>query len=149
MHWIAPSERDAATDTLERWLWAAAEQAGPAPYIGLKSQGYSGGRLQGPVLGLTFPDYVAVRFASKRAQLQSPSPLEAGRGSAERDGVRGEGYSGDPSKEFSIHGVEKTDETRRLSSVNRAVEALDCDIRQDGNVDSHCDDPNDATGQST
>jgi len=33
--------------------------------------------------------------------------------------------------------------------VNRAVQALDCDIRQDGNVNSYCDDPRDATGQST
>jgi len=27
MHWIAPSEKDAANDTLEKRLWAAAEQA--------------------------------------------------------------------------------------------------------------------------
>ena len=26
MHWIAPSEKDIATDTLERRLWAAAGQ---------------------------------------------------------------------------------------------------------------------------
>ena len=26
MHWIAPSEKDAATDTLEIRLWAAADQ---------------------------------------------------------------------------------------------------------------------------
>lgn len=31
------------------------------------------------------------------------------------DGERGENYSGDPSKELSIHGVEQTDETGRLN----------------------------------
>jgi len=122
MHWIAPSERDAATDTSEKRLWAAAEQAGPAPYTGLKSQEYSGGRLQGPV-GLIFPCYVAVRFASKRAQLESPSPL-----GGERAGVGGETYSGDPSKEHSIHGVEKTDETGRLFLLNLAVYSFSDDF---------------------
>ena len=110
MQWIAPSERDAATDTLETRLWAAAEQAGPAPYTVLNVQEYFGGHPQGPVLGLIFLRYVELRFVSKRAQLELPSPLEAGRVSAERDGVRGEPYSGDSSKELCIHGVEKTNE---------------------------------------
>src|SRR5438105_1416012 len=75
MHWIVPSERDAATDTLEKRLWAAAEQARPAPNTGLNVQEYFGGSPQGRVLGLIFLRYVEVRFAAQRAQLESPSPL--------------------------------------------------------------------------
>src|SRR5882724_5566787 len=128
MHWIAQSERDVATDTAEKRLWAAVEQAGPAPYTGLKSQESSGGLLQGPVLGLIFLRYVEVRSASIRTQLEFPSPQEAGRGSAERNGVRGESYFGGSSKERCIRDVEKTDETGRRCHVNRAVHALECDI---------------------
>ena len=54
MIWIAPSEEATVTDTLEKRLWDAAEQALPAPISGLKSQEYSGGRPPGPVLGLIF-----------------------------------------------------------------------------------------------
>ncbi len=50
-HWIAPSEKDTASATLDERLWAAAEQAGLAPYTGLNSQECSGGRPQGPLLG--------------------------------------------------------------------------------------------------
>lgn len=49
---IAPSEKDTTTATLEKRLWSAAEQAVPALLSGLKSQEYSGGRPQGPVLRL-------------------------------------------------------------------------------------------------
>jgi type I restriction enzyme M protein len=51
MHWIAPSEKDIATDTLEKRLWAAADQL--RANSGLKAQEYSA-----PVLGLIF-----LRFA--------------------------------------------------------------------------------------
>jgi type I restriction enzyme M protein len=61
--------------------------------------------------------------------------------------VRGEGYSGDPSRELSIHGVEKTDETGRLCRLNLAVHGLEGDIRHGGNVNSYYDDPHDATGR--
>ena len=63
-----------------------------APCTGLNVQEYLGGRPQGPVLGLIFLRYVEVRFASKRTQLEFPSSLEAGRASAEKDGVWGVGY---------------------------------------------------------
>jgi type I restriction enzyme M protein len=62
-------------------------------------------------------------------------------------GVGGEGYSGDPAKELSIHGIEKTDETGRLCRVNLAVHGLEGDIRHGGNVNSHYDNPHDATGR--
>ena len=64
MIWIAPSEEDAITDTLEKRLWDAAEQAVPAPMSGRKSQADSGGRPPGPVLGLIF-----LRFAERTAPL--------------------------------------------------------------------------------
>jgi type I restriction enzyme M protein len=62
-------------------------------------------------------------------------------------GAGGEGYSGDPAKELSIHGIEKTDETGRLCRVNLAVHGLEGDIRHGGNVNSYYDDPHDATGR--
>jgi hypothetical protein len=64
--WIAPSERDAADQFRAN--------------SGLKSQEYSA-----PVLGLIFLRFAEVRFAAKRAQLESPSPL-----GGETAGVRGE-----------------------------------------------------------
>jgi hypothetical protein len=56
MHWIAPSEKDTATATLKKRLWAAAEQAAPAPCTCLKSQGYIGGRPQEPAFGVEKTD---------------------------------------------------------------------------------------------
>jgi type I restriction enzyme M protein len=47
MRWVAPSEKDAATATLEERLWDAADQF--RANSGLKSQEYSS-----PVLGLIF-----------------------------------------------------------------------------------------------
>jgi type I restriction enzyme M protein len=57
MHWIAPSEKDAATDTLEKRLWAAADEL--RANSGLKAEQYSQ-----PVLGLIF-----LRFADARFQV--------------------------------------------------------------------------------
>src|SRR6266436_8795129 len=78
MHWMAPSERDAATDTLEKRLWAAADQL--RANSGLTSQQYGQ-----PVLGLIFLRFAELRFAAKRTQLECPSPL-----GGERVRVRGE-----------------------------------------------------------
>src|SRR5512132_3653996 len=63
MHWIAPSEKDSATVTLENRLWAAADQF--RANSGLKSQEYSA-----PVLGLIFLRFAEVRFAAQRAKLE-------------------------------------------------------------------------------
>lgn len=90
MHWIALSAKNHDNAALEKRLWDAADQF--RANSGLKSQGYSA-----PVLGLIF-----LRFAAQRTQVESPSPLEE-----EGTTVRGGNYSGDPAKEFSIHGVEK------------------------------------------
>ncbi len=63
MEWIAPSEKDAATATLEKNLWDAADQF--RANSGLKSQEYSA-----PVLGLIFLRFAEVRFSVQRAELE-------------------------------------------------------------------------------
>ncbi|CAK0770375.1 type I restriction enzyme M protein [Gammaproteobacteria bacterium] len=63
MHWIAPSEKDVATTTLEKRLWDAADQF--RANSGLKAQEYSG-----PILGLIFLRFAEVRFAVQRAKLE-------------------------------------------------------------------------------
>ena len=47
MHWVAPSEKDTATDTLEKRLWAAADQF-------RANSGLSAAQYSQPVLGLIF-----------------------------------------------------------------------------------------------
>jgi type I restriction enzyme M protein len=61
--WIAPSEKDAASDALEKRLWDAADQL--RANSGLSPQQYSG-----PVLGLIFLRFAEVRFAKQRTELQ-------------------------------------------------------------------------------
>ena len=68
MHWIAPSEKDDASGTLEKRLWDAADQF--RANSGLKSQEYSA-----PVLGLIFLRFAEVRFVAQRAKLETPSPV--------------------------------------------------------------------------
>jgi type I restriction enzyme M protein len=63
MQWIAPSEKDAATATLEKRLWDAADQF--RANSGLKAAEYSG-----PILGLIFLRFADVRFAKQRAKLE-------------------------------------------------------------------------------
>ena len=66
MHWIAPSEKDAATTSLEKRLWDAADQF--RANSGLKAQEYSG-----PILGLIFLRFAEVRFAIQRSKLEGAS----------------------------------------------------------------------------
>ena len=63
MQWIAPSQKDDATATLEKRLWEAADQF--RANSGLKAQEYSA-----PVLGLIFLRFAEVRFAKQRAMLE-------------------------------------------------------------------------------
>ncbi len=63
MQWIAPSEKDAASASLEKRLWDAADQF--RANSGLKAQEYSG-----PILGLIFLRFAEVRFAAQRAKLE-------------------------------------------------------------------------------
>ncbi|SDU20970.1 type I restriction enzyme M protein [Pseudomonas pohangensis] len=64
MQWIAPSEKDTANSGLEKRLWDAADQL--RANSGLKAQEYSG-----PILGLIFLRFAEVRFALRRAELES------------------------------------------------------------------------------
>jgi type I restriction enzyme M protein len=66
MHWIAPSEKDAASASLEKRLWDVADQF--RANSGLKAQEYSG-----PILGLIFLRFAEVRFAAQRAKLEKAS----------------------------------------------------------------------------
>ncbi|ULA62797.1 MAG: hypothetical protein LZF86_60025 [Nitrospira sp.] len=64
MQWIAPSEKDTATNALEKRLWDAADQL--RANSGLTSAQYST-----PVLGLIFLRFADVRFAKMRAALET------------------------------------------------------------------------------
>ena len=77
MKWIAPSEKDDATTTLEKRLWDAADQF--RANSGLKPQEYSG-----PILGLIFLRFAEVRFAALRAKLEAAGS-SARRGSRVED----------------------------------------------------------------
>jgi type I restriction enzyme M protein len=63
MHWVAPSEKDTDAGTLEKRLWAAADQL--RANSGLTSQQYSQ-----PVLGLIFLRFADARFSVRRAELE-------------------------------------------------------------------------------
>jgi type I restriction enzyme M protein len=73
MNWIAPPEKDASNDALEKRLWAAADQL--RANSGLTAQQYSA-----PVLGLIFLRFAEVRFDKRRAQLEK-SDASSRRGS--------------------------------------------------------------------
>jgi type I restriction enzyme M protein len=64
MHWIAPSERDTASDTLEKRLWNAADQF-------RANSGLTAAQYSAPVLGLIFLLFAETRFARRRTQLES------------------------------------------------------------------------------
>ena len=63
MQWIAPTEKDTGTETLENRLWAAADEL--RANSGLTSAQYSQ-----PVLGLIFLRFAEVRFFAQRAVLE-------------------------------------------------------------------------------
>src|SRR5688572_17173649 len=63
MIWIAPPKKDDDNDTLEKRLWAAADQL--RANSGLSSAQYSQ-----PVLGLIFLRFADARFTVRRAALE-------------------------------------------------------------------------------
>lgn len=67
MRWIAPSEKDTDTATLEKRLWDAANQLWAG--AGLKQSEYSE-----PILGLIFLRFAEVRFIAQRSKLERASP---------------------------------------------------------------------------
>jgi type I restriction enzyme M protein len=71
MQWIAPTERDLATTTLEKRLWEAADQF--RANSGLKAREYSG-----PLLGLIFLRFADARFSERRAQLEAEATPRRG-----------------------------------------------------------------------
>jgi type I restriction enzyme M protein len=64
MHWIAPSERDTAANTLEKRLWDAADQF-------RANSGLTAAQYSAPVLGLIFLRFAEARFTARRAELES------------------------------------------------------------------------------
>jgi type I restriction enzyme M protein len=64
MRWVAPPEKDAGTDTLEKRLWDAADQL-------RANSGLSAAQYSQPVLGLIFLRFAEARFSSRRAALES------------------------------------------------------------------------------
>ena len=64
MFWIAPSEKDLASDALEKRLWNAADQF-------RANSGLTAAQYSAPVLGLIFLLFAETRFAQRRAQLES------------------------------------------------------------------------------
>jgi type I restriction enzyme M protein len=63
MQWIAPSEKDSGNGTLEKRLWAAADQF-------RANSGLTAAQYSQPVLGLIFLRFAEVRFAAQRAKLE-------------------------------------------------------------------------------
>ena len=63
MRWVARTEKDTANETLEKRLWAAADQF--RANSGLKARQYST-----PVLGLILLRFAEARFAKRRAELE-------------------------------------------------------------------------------
>lgn len=63
MQWVAPTEKNADSATLEKRLWDAADQF--RANSGLRAADYSG-----PVLGLIFLRFAEVRFAIQREKLE-------------------------------------------------------------------------------
>jgi len=63
MRWVAPTEKDTANETLEKRLWAAADQF-------RANSGLKAGQYSTPVLGLIFLRFAEARFAQRRKQLE-------------------------------------------------------------------------------
>src|SRR5258708_40055503 len=61
MRWVAPTEKDTANQTLEKRLWAAADQF-------RANSGLKAGQYSTPVLGLIFLRFAEARFAKRRAE---------------------------------------------------------------------------------
>jgi len=64
MHWIAPTERDTVTDTIEKRLWDAADQF-------RANSGLTAAQYSAPVLGLIFLLFAESRFTKRRKDLES------------------------------------------------------------------------------
>lgn len=63
MQWIAPSEEDTATNTLEKRLWDAADQL-------RVNSGLTAAQYSTPILRLIFLRFAEARFAKRRGELE-------------------------------------------------------------------------------
>lgn len=63
MRWIAPASKDTATATLEKRLWAAADEL-------RANSGLTAAQYSQPVLGLIFLRFADAKFAARRAALE-------------------------------------------------------------------------------
>jgi len=106
MQWTAPGGKDAATATLEKRLWDAADQF--RANSGLKAQEYSA-----PVLGLIFLRFAEVRFAAVRTKLAA----------AEASGRRGSRL--DEPAAYQAEAVLYLPETARFDALLALPEASD------------------------
>jgi type I restriction enzyme M protein len=79
MRWVAPPEKDAGTDTLEKRLWDAADQV-------RANSGLSAAQYSQPVLGLIFLRFAEARFSARRAALEKQA-AGSRRGSRRRSSV--------------------------------------------------------------
>ncbi len=66
MRWIAPTEKDTSNQTLEKRLWAAADQF-------RANSGLKAGQYSTPVLGLIFLRLAEARFAQWRCSSRRPA----------------------------------------------------------------------------
>lgn len=98
MHWIAPSEKDSASTSLEKRLWDAADQF--RANSGLKAQEYSG-----PILGLIFLRFAEVRFTIQRSKLTLPSPSGRGAGGEGEERVSRRGSRVDEPAAYHAEGI--------------------------------------------
>lgn len=76
MHWIAPSERNTTTDTLEKGLWNAADQFRAVPFTLLYFATITDdfvGYLTNNASGAAYPAVSATTF--EKAELLIPSPV--------------------------------------------------------------------------
>src|SRR3981081_3726273 len=68
MQWIAPFERDATNNLLEKRLWDAADQL-------RANSGLSAAQYSQPVLGLIFLRFAEARFSVRRGALESQAKI--------------------------------------------------------------------------
>jgi type I restriction enzyme M protein len=119
MRWMAPSERDLVSASLEKRLWDAADQF--RANSGLKAQEYSG-----PILGLIFLRFAEARFAAQRVKLEAAG-ASSRRGSRvdDPDAYHAEGvlYLGPEARYDTLLALpEAADIGAKLNDAMRAVE---------------------------
>jgi type I restriction enzyme M protein len=88
MQWVAPTERDTATNTLEKRLWDAADHL-------RANSGLTAAQYSAPVLGLIFLRFAEARFEKRHAELESSS-ASSRRGNARVD---------DPNAYLAVGGI--------------------------------------------